>query len=163
ALRRRVVVERIQPAVDGGRFPIKRTLGESVTVTADIFSDGHEVVAAVLRYRTVQGSGFRVQGSGSGFNLPSSQPPTPHRQTEPRTLNAEPGTDRWQETPLSIVAPGTDEWTATFAVTRLGWHEYSLVAWVDKFRTWRRDLIARSEAGQDVWLELLEGSMLVRE
>src|SRR5437588_8400417 len=48
---RRVIVERIQPEIDGGRFPIKRTVGERVDVRADIFADGHEVVTAVLRHR----------------------------------------------------------------------------------------------------------------
>src|SRR3712207_6383038 len=47
----RVIVENVQPCVDGGRFPAKRTAGEEVTVTADITADGHEVLAAVLRYR----------------------------------------------------------------------------------------------------------------
>ena len=49
--RRRAIVENIQPAVDSGRFPIKRVIGESVDVTADIFADGHEKVGAVLLYR----------------------------------------------------------------------------------------------------------------
>ena len=36
----RVVVEGILPQVDCGRFPIKRVVGEHVTVTADIHADG---------------------------------------------------------------------------------------------------------------------------
>src|SRR5947207_9427108 len=51
ALARRVVVEHIAPEVDGGRFPIKRTIAEGVDVTADIFGDGHDVVVAILRDR----------------------------------------------------------------------------------------------------------------
>ena len=39
------------PEVDGGRFPAKRTVGETVTVEADIFADGHDAVAAVLKYK----------------------------------------------------------------------------------------------------------------
>ena len=50
-LLRRVVVEAIEPQIDDGRFPIKRTVGEEVRVRADIFADGHDAVAAVLRYR----------------------------------------------------------------------------------------------------------------
>lgn len=49
--RRRVVIEEIQPVVDGGRYPAKRTLGDRVAVTAAIFSDGHDHVAARLLYR----------------------------------------------------------------------------------------------------------------
>src|SRR5205814_652713 len=39
------------PEIDAGRFPAKRATGETVTVAADIFGDGHDVLAAVLRYR----------------------------------------------------------------------------------------------------------------
>ena len=34
---RRVVIERVQPEVDGGRFPVKRIVGDLVRVEADIF------------------------------------------------------------------------------------------------------------------------------
>src|SRR5262249_4205847 len=54
-LSRRVVVENVQPTIDGGRFPIKRTAGESVNVAATIFADGHDVIVAVLRYRLLRG------------------------------------------------------------------------------------------------------------
>jgi starch synthase (maltosyl-transferring) len=47
----RVVIENVQPAVDEGRFPIKRTRGEPVVVTADVFADGADVLAGVLKYR----------------------------------------------------------------------------------------------------------------
>jgi starch synthase (maltosyl-transferring) len=51
AFSRRVVIENVQPEVDCGRFPIKRTVGERVLVSADIFADGHDLLYAVLRYR----------------------------------------------------------------------------------------------------------------
>jgi starch synthase (maltosyl-transferring) len=49
--RSRVVIEGVRPQIDGGRFPIKRAIGERVVVEADIFTDGHDAVAAALRYR----------------------------------------------------------------------------------------------------------------
>ncbi len=48
---RRVVIERVEPTVDGGRFPIKRTVGERVRVKADIYANGHDLVRAVLLCR----------------------------------------------------------------------------------------------------------------
>ena len=48
-----VVVENLQPLLDGGRFPIKRIVGEDLAVEADIFKDGHDVVAAVLKWRVL--------------------------------------------------------------------------------------------------------------
>jgi starch synthase (maltosyl-transferring) len=50
--RQRVVIEGVQPEVDCGRFPIKRVIGESVTVEADVFADGHETVCARIIYRS---------------------------------------------------------------------------------------------------------------
>lgn len=49
--RSRAVIERVIPEVDGGRFPIKRVVGEEVSVSADILADGHDVLAALLLYR----------------------------------------------------------------------------------------------------------------
>jgi starch synthase (maltosyl-transferring) len=48
-----VVIENLQPLLDGGHYPIKRILGEDLGVEADIFKDGHDVVAAVLKWRVV--------------------------------------------------------------------------------------------------------------
>ena len=39
------------PIIDCGRFPAKRTVGEWVQVSADVFRDGHEILRAVVRYR----------------------------------------------------------------------------------------------------------------
>ncbi len=47
----RVIIENVVPEIDGGRFAITRTPGEVVVVTADIFSDGHDVVDAALQVR----------------------------------------------------------------------------------------------------------------
>jgi starch synthase (maltosyl-transferring) len=47
----RVVVEAVEPQVDCGRFAIKRTVGEEVAVTADVYADGHDAVAAVVLFR----------------------------------------------------------------------------------------------------------------
>src|SRR5579875_954014 len=49
--RKRVVIEGVSPEVDGGRFPAKRTLGDLVRIEADVFTDGHDSVAAVVLFR----------------------------------------------------------------------------------------------------------------
>jgi starch synthase (maltosyl-transferring) len=48
-----VVIENLQPLIDGGRFPVKRVVGEDLVIEADIFRDGHDPVAANLRWRIV--------------------------------------------------------------------------------------------------------------
>jgi starch synthase (maltosyl-transferring) len=49
--RRRVVIESVLPCVDCGGFPVKRVVGERVTVEADVFTDGHDLIACVVRHR----------------------------------------------------------------------------------------------------------------
>ena len=124
----RVVVENVRPQVDGGRFPIKRTPGEAVHVSADIFADGHDLIHAVLRSRGVDGAGAAV--------------------------------GPWMECRMQPEV--NDVWHASFTVESVGWHEYTIEAWVDRFASWRRDLQKKHEARQDVSSELLEGAMLVR-
>ncbi len=50
-LKRTVVIENIAPAVEGGRFPVKREVGAVVEVSADIFKEGHDVLVAFVRFR----------------------------------------------------------------------------------------------------------------
>jgi starch synthase (maltosyl-transferring) len=49
--RKRVVIERLTPQIDGGRFAIKRVCDEQVIVEADVFCDGHDALRCLLRYR----------------------------------------------------------------------------------------------------------------
>ena len=46
-----VVIENIEPSLDGGRYPIKRVVGQELKVSGDIFKDGHEQMCAVLKWR----------------------------------------------------------------------------------------------------------------
>ncbi len=100
--RGRVIVERVWPQIDGGRFPIKRTIGERVTVSADIFADGHDLLAGVVRYRYRGPDGSAPQQSSQGRDG-SLDPPSP---------------DEWQETPLTPL--DNDRWEGSFTVTELG-------------------------------------------
>jgi starch synthase (maltosyl-transferring) len=50
---RRAVIERVAPQIDEGRFPIKRVVGDTVKVQADIFADGHDALSGVFLYRFV--------------------------------------------------------------------------------------------------------------
>jgi starch synthase (maltosyl-transferring) len=47
----RIRINLPKPALDGGRYAPKRCVGDTVTVSADIFRDGHEILRAVVRYR----------------------------------------------------------------------------------------------------------------
>jgi len=45
----RIQIGRPEPMIDCGRYPSKRTVGDAVSVSADIFADGHDVLRAVVR------------------------------------------------------------------------------------------------------------------
>jgi len=120
--RSRVVIEGVRPEINCGQFAIKRVTGESVAVEADIYTDGHDEVAAVLRYRRA-------------------------------------GDRDWIETPMESI--GNDRWRATFPVVDLGLYEYTIVGWVDRFRTWVHDLEKRIAAKQDVAVDLRIGAQIV--
>ena len=96
----RVVIENVQPSVDGGRFAVKRVVGDVVEVTADIFCDGHDLISAVLLSCCHEESG-------------------------------------WIESPMQPM--GNDIWKGAFAVRQVGFHRFTIVAWVDEFKSWRRD------------------------
>src|ERR1700730_18537711 len=48
--RGRVAIERVSPQSDCGRFPIKRVVGETVVVEADVFADGHDHITCQVLY-----------------------------------------------------------------------------------------------------------------
>ncbi len=131
--RKRVVIEGVQPQIEGGRYAIKRTVGETIVVEADAFSDGHDVISCALLYR-------------------------------PKHV------DTWDEVPMEPMLgkytngeQAVDRWRAEFVVTQQGKYYYTILGWVDHFKTWRRDLQKRVDAGQDVSVDLLIGARIVQE
>jgi starch synthase (maltosyl-transferring) len=82
----RIVIAGVTPEIEAGRSPIKRVPGESVTVTADIFAEGHGLLSAVVRWRR--------RGNGAWIELPM------------REL----GNDRWTGT-FTVSEPGEYEYT----------------------------------------------------
>jgi starch synthase (maltosyl-transferring) len=69
------------------------------------------------------------------------------------------GAGRWSEAPMRPSV--NDRWHGTFRPDRVGRYQYAIEAWTDHFATWRRDLIKKVDAGQDVSLELQEGALLI--
>jgi starch synthase (maltosyl-transferring) len=120
----RVLIEGVAPEIDGGRFPIKRVVGGTVCVSADVFAEGHDRLAAVLCARQA-------------------------------------GETTWREVAMHPLVD--DRWQGAFTVSQLGEYEYTIVAWVDHFESWRDALQKKVEAGQDVRSELLEGAELIRQ
>jgi starch synthase (maltosyl-transferring) len=119
-----VLVERVEPQIDCGRYRVKAIIGDEVEVSADLVRDGTDLLCAVVRYRG-------------------------------------PDDVRWREAPMAFI--DNDRWAGSFAPTAFGRYEYCVQAWTDHFATWRRDLLKRLEAGQDVRTELEEGALLLEQ
>ena len=131
--RRRVILEAMTPEIDCGRFPIKRTVGETVVVEVDAFTDGHDALTVRLLWRE-EGAGAEAATGGE---------------------------TAWNETPMQPLV--NDRWRGSLTPARLGRLVYTVEAWVDHFKSWRRDLAKRVEAGQEVSVDLEIGAALVRE
>jgi starch synthase (maltosyl-transferring) len=65
----------------------------------------------------------------------------------------------WQHVPMHHHQ--NDRWTASFAPNEVGRHVFQVAAWTDTFATWRREVMLKRAAGQDVALEAREGRELV--
>src|SRR3954447_11665296 len=48
---RSVVIENVTPELDGGRYPVKREVGETFVVEADMFKEGHDIIGGRIIYR----------------------------------------------------------------------------------------------------------------
>ena len=49
----RVIIEGVLPEIDSGKFPIKRTIGDEVVVSADVYAEGHDMVRAAVLHRPI--------------------------------------------------------------------------------------------------------------
>jgi starch synthase (maltosyl-transferring) len=122
------VIENLQPLIDGGRYPIKRVVGEDVVVEADVFRDGHDVVAAALKWR--------IAGEGGW-----------HETTMTHLSN-----DRWRGVcslyEMAIYEYTVEAWTDAFR----GWRDEFSV----KFEADIRDLTSESLEGAGLLIAAAE-------
>jgi hypothetical protein len=61
----RIVIANVTPQLDGGRYPIKREVGDKLEVQADIFRDGRRPQISPLEREAVVGSADARPGAGS--------------------------------------------------------------------------------------------------
>ncbi len=82
-----------------------------------------------------------------------------HDQVIARLLFKKEGAPDWRY--AYMTALGNDRWRGEFPVTELGRYVYTVAGAIDKFGTWRGDLVKRIAAGQDVAVELLHGAAIL--
>ena len=117
----RAVIDTVLPAVDGGRFPIKRIAGDCVEVEAHCFTDGHDKLRVVLRWQSVAAA---------------------------------------DEYEVDMQSRPNDVWLAQFTPPSAGRYRYTVMAWVDHFESWRRELERREDAA-DIRIALQTGAALI--
>ena len=67
----------------------------------------------------------------------------------------------WRRLPMA--AAGNDRWRCEVTLPEIGRYWYTIEGWIDRFATWRSDLIKRIDSGQAVRVEYLTGAELLEE
>lgn len=100
---RRIRIAKPAPVLDNGRYAVKRTVGDTVAVSADIFRDGHEKLKAVVKYKAPGGRRWL--------------------EAELRAIDAHVSGVRWAGE-FTVETPGTWQWTVEAWTDRWAtWHD----------------------------------------
>ncbi len=127
----RVIIENVTPRTPNG-YPAKAVVGRPVTVAADVFRDGHDIIAARVRWRAADNG---------------------------RSEGGTPAEGKWQSQLMTGV--GNDRYEAVVTPESLGTHEFVIEGWTDWLATWRHAVTVKLEAGQSIDVELEEGVRLL--
>jgi starch synthase (maltosyl-transferring) len=65
----------------------------------------------------------------------------------------------WLEAPMKPLV--NDRWRGVFGADKVGRYVYTLIAWVDRFKSWRHDLLKKAEVGEHTDLDMLTGALLI--
>lgn len=123
-LRRRVIIETVNPSINNGAFPVRRVPGESIDLEVHAYADGHDVLTVIVRYK--------------------------HEKAK-----------RWEL--VELTQKWNDEWLGSFKVEKEGYYSYKIMAWVDHYKSWKKGLIKKAEAKQDLSVEYKIGEKLLRD
>lgn len=126
--RSRVIIDRVWPEIDGGRCPVKRSAGQPVDVTVDMFADGHDAIAGVVKYRHM--------------------PHQPHPPSSPSSWHEVPlvdiGNDSWRAT-FVVTELGVYEYTVEAWIDRFETWRHGLLAKADAGQDVTSELLEGSE------------------
>jgi starch synthase (maltosyl-transferring) len=146
----RIEIDDVAPALSGGRFPAKAVVGEVVPVSATVWREGHDAVAATLVVR-YHGTAYpQLVEDPPGIVSEPAPPVTPPR-IKPLLL------------PMSAgITP--DVLHGQFTPDQVGLWTFRVDGWGDPLATWRRGVTAKLEAGQgetELSNDLLVGAQLL--
>ncbi|WP_313673402.1 alpha-1,4-glucan--maltose-1-phosphate maltosyltransferase [Mycolicibacterium sp.] len=143
----RIEVDDIAPVVSGGVYPAKAVVGEVVPVSATVWREGHEAVAATLVVRHL-GTSYPVGHGGKVATSPTAQETS---RVKPTKYRMTPG-----------VTP--DMFHGQFCPDQVGLWVFRVDGWGDPITSWRHAVVAKLDAGQgeeDLHNDLLVGADLL--
>ncbi len=154
----RIQIDDVAPVVSGGTYPAKAVVGEVVPVSATVWREGHEAVAATLVVR-YHGPAYPQLGNGSlrrsGITGDTAPGGAEVQQAPPRVKPAQ----------LRMAAGRTpDVFHSQFIPDRIGLWTFRVDGWGDPITGWRHAVTAKLEAGQgeeDLHNDLLVGAGLL--
>ncbi|HEX2284001.1 MAG TPA: maltotransferase domain-containing protein, partial [Mycobacterium sp.] len=152
----RIEIDDVQPVVSGGRFPAKAVVGEIVPVTATVWREGHDAVAATLV----------VRYHGTAYPKLAEDPPGRVETAKPvpieDVVNPSP---RIKPQLLPMTTGRTpDVFHGQFSPDTVGLWTFRVDGWGDPIATWRKSVTAKLDAGQsetELSNDLLIGARLM--
>ncbi|MGY4649441.1 alpha-1,4-glucan--maltose-1-phosphate maltosyltransferase [Mycobacterium sp. URHB0021] len=152
----RIGIDDVAPVVSGGRYPAKAVVGEVVPVSATVWREGHDAVAATLVVR-YHGTAYPQLAEGPPGLVTSAEPVpiqdvvAPPSRKKPRVLPMSSG-----RTP--------DEFHGQFSPDSVGLWTFRVDGWGDPIATWRKNVTAKLDVGQsenELSNDLLVGAKLL--
>ena len=140
----RVEIDDVQPVVSYGAYPAKAVVGEIFPVSAAVWRDGHDAVAATLVVRYL---GPRYPEVVETREIRAFQTP----RESPRNSLRESPRESPRVKPLQFrMTMGLEPFVfhAHFTPDRVGLWTYRVDGWGDPVHTWRHGLLAKLDAGQ---------------
>ncbi|MCT7662141.1 alpha-1,4-glucan--maltose-1-phosphate maltosyltransferase [Mycobacterium deserti] len=152
----RIEIDDVQPVVSGGRYPAKAVVGEIVPVSATVWREGHDAVAATLV----------VRYHGTAYPKLADDPPGLAKSAEPVPIEAVVGAAPRKKPQLLAMATGRtpDVFHGAFTPDCVGLWTFRVDGWGDPIATWRKNVTAKLDAGQsesELNNDLLVGAKLL--
>ena len=153
----RIEIDDVAPVVSNGRYPAKAVVGEVVPVSAAVWREGHDAVAATLVVRYHGTTYPRLAKSPAGAAVPHVEA-VPIDEVVSGSARVRP-----QQLPMSQ-GRTPDVFHGQFTPNAVGLWTYRVDGWGDPLATWRKNITAKLEAGQsesELDNDLLVGAQLL--
>jgi starch synthase (maltosyl-transferring) len=153
----RIEIDDVQPVVSGGRFPAKAVVGEIVPVTATVWREGHDAVAATLVVRCHGTAYPQLAEAPAGRNTVIAEP-VPIARVVSQAPRVKPQLLRMS------LGRTPDVFHGQFAPDSVGLWTFRVDGWGDPIATWQKAVTAKLDAGQgevELSNDLLVGARLL--